>query len=444
MTKFTHFFHSQKPTDESASKPVVYKLQSAQDLLAVTQNQRYVNFIKKYAKAPAEYFEAFYLPLIESFAEITQSITDNLPDEQGSNDCLLHIGLLRCAYALLLRHRMYVPANPSENDLTEDYGLWTFVVFSSALYGITSKLMTHYQINLSNEENKNSLSWHPLLGTPLAQGMDQMSYKKLNPKECNEEPSYSLLIAKHLMPIDGFLWIAQNPKALAFWVSALNEDTEGAEQVGAVLSLADYLQKTQFQLNTNQDMLGYIEAFLRSQGQEAASLEELTKLVKSAEIIPPVSANLDENTTLGKEFITWLKKGISNKTISVNASEAHVHMTSEGVFLLFPQIFIDFCKSFPKYVNWVVVYKQFNYLGMAKLDGGDTLFEKFFGTSPEHAQKYSAKKVTGVILNNTSVLFSQNNMPSNSQYIVNKPSSPTRQTHYPSLTNKSDKLTIKN
>lgn len=439
MAKFTHFFqsHPKKP-DDSRSQDEIYALKSAQELLSSTQHQRYITFIKKYARAPQEYFDALYLPLIESFAEITQTILENTGKETPDANPLLTNGLLRGAYALLLRHGMFVPENPSDKDLAEDYGLWTYVIFSSALFWKTSRLITHYEILLSLGDLKTSSPWHPLLGTPLAQGKTHYHYQNRTLDACIDEPTYSVMLAKHYMPIEGFMWIASNPKALAYWMAALNEDGQAASSVGEVLSLADYLRLTQLQLASSQDMLGYVEAFLRGRLAEPVSIKKLTELVKSAEIIPPVSTTLEDSSNLGSEFLNWLRNGIANKSIQVNGPNAAVHMTNEGVFLLFPQIFIEFCKAFQKYASWVVVYKQFNTLGISKFDDNDTFFEKFFDSSPKHANK----KVTGVMVGNPSLLFDKTNTPGVSAYIRN-PVSRAGQTQYPSLQGQMEKPSIK-
>lgn len=443
MTKLTHFFQSNpKKTNDVQNQEQSHLLKSAQDLLSSTQHQRYLTFIKKYAKAPQEYFDALYLPLIESFAEITQSILENTEKKSGDANALLTNGLLRGAYALLLRHSMFVPENPTDRDLSEDYGLWTYVVFSSALFWKTSRLMTHYEILLSLGDLKTGALWHPLLGTPLAQTKTHYHYQYRVLDACIDEPTYSVMLAQHYMPIDGFMWIASNPRALAYWTAALNEDGQAAGTIGQVLSLADYLRTTHSTLGSSQDMLGYVEAFLRGRVVEPVSIEKLSELVKSAEIVPPVSIALDESTHLGNEFLNWLRNGIANKAIQVNGPNAAVHVTNEGVFLLFPQIFIEFCKVFQKYASWVVVYKQFNSLGVSKFDGNDMFFEKFFGTSQDYAQKHAMKRVTGVMVGNPSVLFDKANTPGTSPYIRNT-TSQAGKTEYPALQGQMEKPSIK-
>lgn len=443
MAKFTHFFQSHpKKLDESHAIDELHLLKSAQELLSSGQHQRYITFIKKYAKAPQEYFDALYLPLIESFAEITQTILEHTGKEKNDTNPLLINGLLRGSYALLLRHSMFVPENPTDKDLSEAYGLWTYVVFTSALFWKIGRLMTHYEILLSLGDLKTSTYWHPLLGTPLAQGKTHYYYEKRALDTCINEPTYSVMLAKHYIPTEGFMWIASNPKALAYWMAALNEDTQAAGNVGQALSLADYLCSTQVQLGSEQDMLGYAEAFLRSRLAEPLSVEKLAELVKSAEIIPPVSITLDDSANVGNEFLNWLRNGIANKAIKINGPNAAVHMTNEGVFLLFPQIFIEFCKAFQKHANWVVVYKQFNALGISKFDHNDTFFEKFFGTPSEYAQKQALKKVTGVMVGNPSLLFDKSNAPGISPYIRHCVSR-AEQTQYPSLQGQMGKPSVK-
>jgi len=50
-----------------------------------------------------------------------------------------------------------------------------------------------------------------------------------------------------------------------------------------------------------------------------------------------------QNPKIASLFFQWLKKGLIEKTILINDPNAYVHIVKEGVFLLSPAIFKDFC-----------------------------------------------------------------------------------------------------
>ena len=78
----------------------------------------------------------------------------------------------------------------------------------------------------------------------------------------------------------------------------------------------------------------------------------------------------------------WLKEQIEAKKIAFNEDGSMVHLVQEGLLLEHERIFRDFTKAFSEYRDWIVVYKQFNHLGLTRLSGQDYKFEQYFSDSP--------------------------------------------------------------
>ena len=80
-------------------------------------------------------------------------------------------------------------------------------------------------------------------------------------------------------------------------------------------------------------------------------------------------------SSLGEEFVTWIKKGIRDGTLSVNETTAKIHIVDGGVFLVSPGIFRAYLEAHPEASRkhakaageeesevWVVLQKVFQQL----------------------------------------------------------------------------------
>lgn len=64
---------------------------------------------------------------------------------------------------------------------------------------------------------------------------------------------------------------------------------------------------------------------------------------------------------IGKRFLAWLKTGIASRKLSINTSDARLHVVAEGLILVSPAIFRDFDP-----IRWDQAQKRFQRLGLHK------------------------------------------------------------------------------
>ena len=112
-----------------------------------------------------------------------------------------------------------------------------------------------------------------------------------------------------------------------------------------------------------------------------------------------------EDTLAGELFWKWLKEQIESKKISLNKDDSMAHLVQEGLLLEHEKIFRDFTKTYSQYRDWIVVYKQFNHLGLTRLSGQDYKFEQYFSDSPYKtvARKTSMFSKSNLLMKNKSI-----------------------------------------
>jgi len=108
--------------------------------------------------------------------------------------------------------------------------------------------------------------------------------------------------------------------------------------------------------------------------------------------LPVVNVKLGESpaTTHGDAFFAWLKEGLANGTVKVNTADAHVHVTTEGVFIEKAGAFKQYVELYNVPVNMFSVFQQFgNLFGLTKLSGADYRIEQLFSDRPDSMHQKS-------------------------------------------------------
>lgn len=324
---------SQKDYSESTLFPVL----SRDDLLPEVEEKIYLKKLQDLVGVPDDHFRAVYRELIDNFVEFVQVLPESYGEDLGS---LLNDGLRRGLYSVQLLN---------ETSNTKPHPLFIFAVFSVALLSDVGHVVSSQKVMISDDKGVFLDEWCPFLGPIKEFG----AYYKLRAYSGGSKAlmrSSTPVIARQLLTDTGIVWLASNSRILDMWLAFLHkgEDWEGG--LGKILKL----EKKQFDLRSQE--IGLV----------------------------PIDISLLDamGTELGEKFLAWLKEGIENGSISVNKADSHVHIVrsgeiEQGVFLEAPEIFQQFANTI-KVRDWIVIYKQFNYLGLTKLSGNDYKIQQFF------------------------------------------------------------------
>lgn len=365
----------------------IYPVLSAEQLLSSKERSAVIHQIRKQSGAPIEYFNILYKKLIENVAEFTQ----NLPSLKNRRLCRLDRQLNIASIALSLREP-YVLAGELLNRSTDDEkALWNYVIFSSLLLSRVGELFTHYHVSMVNDKGLFQQAWEPLVGSMLGQGQ----YYKIRNIIDTTFPTtkdVTVLLARQLMPDDGFHWIASNPVAFEQWLLGLQSSGTG-ESEGVIndcyITLQKYLIENQKLIEQeNQEILKeYLEELLEEFIVDHHTGEELTEQLSSEAT----------NTRAGEDFYQWLREGIEQEKITVNKNDSSVLVTSQGVLLLHPEIFERFAHENPHHHNAEVVFDQFKKLGLVSNKNVEGYVAKLPGMDN--------KQVKGVLLSEPAALL---------------------------------------
>lgn len=360
----------------------IVKVLSAQELLKTPIRTQQLKEIHTRVNLAKNYFDALYTPVLNNLAEYLQSLPDTVKLYQVKGG-LLTYSLERCVRVLRLRekHAFSYDENPMQK-IDSEKPLWTYVVCTATLLRDVGIIATNYPVQLVTQQGDFVKEWSPFDGSMIQQDGKYYLFKDLNPQPLHFSLQSTPMLARRLLPKEGFDWIASDHRALKAWIAILCGDDRGGGGVSLLLRMAEQ------------------ELALAIAAKNEPSVQE-TVLVQDAVALPPDTFKEVPDMEVSTLFTTWLKDNLANGTITVNQQDSRIHTTEEGIVLIYAEIFQDFCAAYPRYKDWAVLYRQFNHIGLSALSGDDNLFYRFFG-SEDPSLKSATPAAKGLLLSQSS------------------------------------------
>lgn len=293
------------------------------------------------------FFEACYLELMYDFSKFVQTLPDT---GLSSNVPMLERSLAR-ASAMLAWFCPQVESLAARHTALGGIQKLVYVVFTSALLYEIGCLEQERVIHLTNHFGHFLHRWDPLMG-PMEGGSHFKIRYRTGWKSALKVP-LTHCFARQLMPSIGLLWISDSPQALALWFALLTDATEAWMEYG---------------LEFSWDAIDIL-------------MEEYLRYPQDIETI------VAEETLWGEIFWDWLKNALHNKDILLNNDQAAVHMTEHGLVLDADIVYDTFNSYMQQSVNKVVIYQQFNHMGLVKLSGQDVKFNQYFSQYPQSQER---------------------------------------------------------
>lgn len=270
-------------------------------LLAGTRHQAFLQEIQQLSALPDAHFRALYRPAINQYVEFVQV----LPEEsQSALGGLLNLGLARG----LLGLRQF--AAEAANKLDAD-PLVNYAIFTAALFFDVAKVISQQKISITDAAGNYLQEWYPYAGTMIEQNVEFYKFYPYHStvyQALNHDAA--ALLARQLMPREGFVWLSSDLELFIDWLDALRgEQGQGGRRISRALSL------------------------IRA--------EDLLSLMKTlpqipVELIAPKEPQQDD------QFYKWLHDGLANGSIAANTNEALVHSLDDGSLYLNNEIFRQF------------------------------------------------------------------------------------------------------
>jgi hypothetical protein len=306
---------------------------SAETLLAAGRHQAVLRQLKEVCGLPEAYYHAFYIKAVNHFVEFVQV----LPTEfDGPLSGLMNEGIARAMIAL----QTYHIAHAKEIDPLKSYA-----VFTAALFQDVSHVLMNQRVVLTEKEGAFIDNWNPLDGAMVGKSE---YYRMIRLGSAYQRLDFTLrhLLARQLMPEQGYQWIASDLHLLADWFDAINGDDSQGGVLASILSIMN-----------REDVHGLQDSLVQVSVEQTASTA----------------------TEYGQAFYTWLKERIEQKDLIINSNESGVHIVDEGLFIERPKVFREFVDTINAPVTIAVVYAQFgNLMGIAKKGGYDFMNAQYF------------------------------------------------------------------
>ncbi|MBT4885231.1 MAG: DNA-binding domain-containing protein [Legionellales bacterium] len=332
---------TKKFVNSSSDEALMFPVVGAHRLLAQAGHQKMLNDIKKNIAFNEDRYNILYEPLINNFVEYVQILSDI---GKRSDEQLMNVGIERAFYIT----SQYLKDHGDKTDYA-----YIFALFSVALLLDVGRVDYRRNIMICNKNGIFIKEWQPLIcGGIYAEGDFFKVRESINYSE-KLANIITPLFAQKIVSDIGLLCLREQPDLLSSWLSTLARD----DSVGGDFASDVKIYNKKFHDNRKKTLKDVL-------------LDSL----------------LIESLMAGEEFWKWLKKGLKDKTISINKKDSHVHKVASGLFIDYDGLAKEFSSIYSdKFPSWTVVVSQFNSLGVAKMSGHDYKFEQFFGNRGKHA-----------------------------------------------------------
>lgn len=335
-------------------------------LLAEDKRKALVEQIHEICALEEARYDSLCVSLMHNFANHCQNLPETANSYYSQQGGFLDHALNRTEAALSL-FKQYVMQD-GEAELSEEQKLWQYALFSAAMLQGIGKLHIDFTIELYDNHGQFLKQWNPLLENLVSIGSH---YRYEFQKESDEEfrRRLNILLARLLMPVSGFAWIASNPQVLAVWLALLNEDLLGAGTLGAILIRANAIALQRY----------FNQMLVRNYGARGGRYGRVSTFAGGA-----AESIADIEQQLGVEFIQWLTKSLNSGRIMIN--KAPLFMVPGGMLML-PDIFKLFVREHPEFKNWQAIQNGFLSLGLHRLSADGSINSRFEQT--HNQQMYS-------------------------------------------------------
>jgi len=375
-------FEKEKKSKKVPIKPItdLTSITSSSQLLSSEKRQNLLNKITALSALDAEKIKDLCLDLAHQLANYCQLLPETFNSYYALPGGVLDYALNRTEVALQLFRQFIMQSEGA--DLSEVQKLWLYAMLSASLLKDIGKLQVDYNVTVFDSNGEHLKQWNPLVESFKIAGIYyQFEFMADTTDKLSLRRRINILLAKQLMPTEGFNWIASNPEVLATWLALLSDDWQSAGTLGAILIRADAVA---IQRYFNESMIQHVSR------RSSRSIRIGTFVDNSPESI------LLKEQMLGVEFIKWLTASLESGQFMLN--KAPLLMVPGGL-LICPEAFQLFVRNHPEF-NVQGVLKGLLSLKLHTLNANGEAMSRF-------EQMNAQKMHEGVLFNNYAIALPQ-------------------------------------
>ncbi|MEC8460598.1 MAG: TraI domain-containing protein [Pseudomonadota bacterium] len=325
---------------ETLSEAHVYPAHEANKLLKPQGVARILAKLRHLITIDEALYVSCYQQLNQRFAEFVQCLPP--PGEKHHQYSMLAVSLRR-AYLLVEAFSKHMAVSYGKRHAETDEGArLLYAVYAAALLFEIGNITSGRRIVLCNDQGAYLSQW-----LPFEKSINTYS-RHFKIRYGQSLPDVLLIpmthvLAKQIMPETGFQWIAEQTEVLHRWFEGLNlvDAFFGAYQ--ATCNVDELLQKDPLKVD-----------------------EE------------PIETFKPDDTLEAEQFWAWLKEQLANKTLS----DEHTAIVAGELILDIEALAQIYSQQQVRSERAVVIVKQFNALGIAKMSGQDYRYEQYFSEPP--------------------------------------------------------------
>ncbi len=346
-------------------KPIGTNIKSIKDLNAIVSPLEFlkdvkrrdlINKIEANAALSPDIFKSMVSSLINNLVNYCQNMPETTNSYYALPGGLVDHALNRTEAALDLFRKHVVQDEAS--DLSNDQKLWLYALLTAGILQGIGKLQIDYRVELFDSNGTFLKSWAPLLES-MTSFASYYRFLFLPEGDADLRRRLNILLARALMPTEGFAWIISNPEVLTVWLALLSEDSRGAGTLGAILVRADAIAISRYfnemlvrSLATRGGRQGRISTFVDTNPDSLAEKERL----------------------IGVEFINWLTEKLASGEIFLNKAPL---LYVPGGLLMSVESFKWFVREHPEYKNWQAAQAAFLSLGLHSIGADGSAISRF-------------------------------------------------------------------
>lgn len=265
---------------------------------------------------PSEVFALAAQPLIDGHAEFVQMLPGSGSGQHGQAGGQLHRALATALRSLDPRRGQILPRGAAPEVIGAQAHRWTYAVFVAALLRDLPHVGDGMRVWMAIGTGV-PRAWNPAAGSMRSCGALGYVVETLPPGVVPD-------------PVDAAMaWELFErcvPDAIQYW---LREDPALMAELRACLS-------------GDADPAGVLNGLVAPVAEVSTPEAQSVFAVDPPEFLEEVSP---DESALARQFMAWLSQGMLDGTLSVNESDALVHVVAEGLLLASPRIFREFAKQ---------------------------------------------------------------------------------------------------
>jgi integrating conjugative element relaxase (TIGR03760 family) len=354
---------SLKSIKAKQSSSLMHIMTPAQGLLG-EKRQAYIDVYRETMELDEKQFDSLCYSLLGNLINYYQELAETRNSYFSERGGLVEHAMSRTEAALSMCRKYFISQEEGGSDISEMQQLWLYALYSAGLLQGIGKLMTDYIIEIFDDKGDYIGRWNPMLMS-LASSASFYDYETDNQKPDAHRRRLNLLLARQLMPLEGFKWIAQNADVLEVWLALLNEDHRSAGTLGPILIRADALAINRYFLEKNAKDFA-------EKGKKGRYSKLPTTFGKPQE--GKLAQSADNDPLAGEKFIEWLQKALVSGKLMINKSPLFM---VPGGMLMSADMFKYFIRESPEFKNWQEVQQSFLGLNMHTSAADGTTTQRF-------------------------------------------------------------------